>query len=145
MTERFFADSSRSYDEIRQDIERLSYLNENGMFYVYQDGAVYGIDLSSKEYMVVADGLTEKTSAISSDRTRLAWLEGQGAYEAKAIHVFNMATGEKQEIQAPEGKRSSYARICSGRFCVWTGSSGGYLDVERPCRRSSDVCDSDRG
>ncbi len=47
------------------------------MFYVYQDGAVYGIDLSSKEYMVVADGLTEETSAISSDRTRLAWLMGQ--------------------------------------------------------------------
>mgnify|MGYP002618775345 CR=1 FL=1 len=103
VTERFFADSSRSYDEIRQDIEKLSYLNENGMFYVYQDGAVYGIDLSSKEYMVVADGLTEETSAISSDRTRLAWLEGQDAYEAKMIHVFNMATGEKQEIQAPEG------------------------------------------
>ena len=103
VTERFFADSSRSYDEIRQDIEKLSYLNENGMFYVYQDGAVYGIDLSSKEYMVVADGLTEETSAISSDRTRLAWLEGQDAYEAKTIHVFNMATGEKQEIQAPEG------------------------------------------
>ena len=75
VTERFFADSSRSYDEIRQDIEKLSYLNENGMFYVYQDGVVYGIDLSSKEYMVVADGLTEETSAISSDRTRLAWLE----------------------------------------------------------------------
>lgn len=36
VTERFFADSSRSYDEIRQDIEKLSYLNENGMFYVYQ-------------------------------------------------------------------------------------------------------------
>ena len=53
--------------------------------------------------MVVADGLTEETSAISSDRTRLAWLEGQDAYEAKTIHVFNMATGEKQEIQAPEG------------------------------------------
>ena len=47
VTERFFADSSRSYDEIRQDIEKLSYLNENGMFYVYQDGVVYGIDLSS--------------------------------------------------------------------------------------------------
>ena len=103
VTERFFADSSRSYDEIRQDIEKLSYLSENGMFYVYQDGAVYGIDLSSKEYMVVADGLTEETSAISSDRTRLAWLEGQDAYGAKTIHVFNMATGEKQEIQAPEG------------------------------------------
>ena len=103
VTERFFADSSRSYDEIRQDIEKLSYLSENGMFSVYQDGAVYGIDLSSKEYMVVADGLTEETSAISSDRTRLAWLEGQDAYGAKTIHVFNMATGEKQEIQAPEG------------------------------------------
>ena len=101
--ERFFVTSTRSFDEISQDIEKLTYLNENGMLYIYQDHAVYGIDLFSKEYMVVADGLSDANSAISSDRTRLAWQDGHDRYGAKAIHVFNMEAGEKQEIKAPGG------------------------------------------
>ena len=73
------------------------------MLYLYQNHAVFSIDLSSKEYMVVADGLMEGCYAISADKSRLAWQEGTSPYESTSIHVFDMATGLKQEIKASEG------------------------------------------
>lgn len=101
--ERFFVSSSADFDRIRQDVERLSYFSESGMLYLYQDHAVFSIDLSSKEYMVVADGLMEGCYAISADKSRLAWQEGSDPYESASIHVFDMATGLKQEIKAADG------------------------------------------
>jgi len=53
--------------------------------------------------MVVAEGLLEGCYAISSDRTRIAWQEGQNPYESSVIHVFDMATGIKQEIKSGDG------------------------------------------
>lgn len=103
MTERFFVESSLSFAELRRDVEKLSYFSDKGMLYLYQDQAVYGIDLSSKEYMVVAEGLLEGCYAISGDRTRIAWQEGENPYESSVIHVFDMASGIKQEIKSGDG------------------------------------------
>lgn len=101
--ERFFVSSFGSLDEIKQDVEKLSYFSESGMLYLYQNHAVFSIDLSSKEYMVVADGLMEGCYAISADKSRLAWQDGDDPYEAASIHLFDMSTGLKQEIKASEG------------------------------------------
>ncbi len=103
MTERFFVASGHSFAEIRQDVEKLSYFSDKGMLYLYQGQAVYGIDLSSKEYMVVAEGLMEGCYAISGDKTRIAWQEGQKPYQSSVIHVFDMDTGIKQEIKTADG------------------------------------------
>ena len=73
--ERFFIDSTKSFDRIRQDVETLSFYNGRGMLYLYQDNTVFGIDLYSKEYIVVADNLAEGGYAISGDKSRLAWQE----------------------------------------------------------------------
>ena len=103
LEERFFVPSSASCEELRREMEILSCLGENGLLYLYLDHAVYGIDLSSNEYMVVAEGLEEGNFFVSSDKSRLAWQEGEDPYSAGVIHVFDMNTGAKQELRAPEG------------------------------------------
>ncbi len=101
--ERFFIPSTESYDEIRLDIETLSYCSQSGMLYLFQNQAIFGIDLSSNEYMVVADGLMEGHYAISSGGEKVAWQDGTDIYGSTGIHVFDLATGVPQEIRAPEG------------------------------------------
>lgn len=101
--ERLFIPSSKSFDRIKQDVETLSYYNENGMLYLYQDSGVLGIDLHSKEYVVVADNLTDGSFVISEDKSRLAWQETYGVDGSDTIHVFNMSTGSKQEIKTQDG------------------------------------------
>lgn len=105
--ERFFVPVGNTYESIRQDVETLTYLSSGGMLYLLLDHAVYAVDLSSNEYMVVADGLSEGSYAISDDRRSLAWQEGADLYGSKTIHLMNLETGQKQEIA---GEGDSYLR-----------------------------------
>ncbi len=99
--EKFFATSTRSFDEISQDLEKLSYYSaEKEMVYLLQDHAVFGVDLLSKEYMVVADGLLDNGYAITEDGTRIAWQDGDDLFSSEMIHLFDMTTGIKSEIKA---------------------------------------------
>ena len=76
LTERLYLPVDEDYGSLRQDIGRLSYLSDNHTLYLYLDHAVYGVDLPGKEYVVVADGLTEENFAVSADGARIAWQEG---------------------------------------------------------------------
>lgn len=101
--EQFFIPATESFDEIRLGVEKLSYYNGIGMMYLFWNESIIGIDLSSNEYIVVAENLTEGSYAISQDGAKLAWQEGIDAYGGSAIHLFNLATGATHEIRAPEG------------------------------------------
>lgn len=103
MEERFFIPVTESYDELRLDMETLSYCSESGVLYLFRDQAVFGIDLSSNEHMIVAEGLAEGAFAISSDGEKIAWQEGTDIYSSTVIHVFDLATGVPREIRAPQG------------------------------------------
>lgn len=105
--EKFFISSQENYESLKQDIGQLAYMSSSNMLYLLLDGAVYGIDLTSNESMVVADGLEEGSYAISSDGTSLAWQEGDGLYQGNMIHVLNLENGQKREIR---GENGAYVR-----------------------------------
>lgn len=98
--EKFFFPANSSYEKLKQDVEKLSYLGDSDMFYIMIGHSVYGIDLKSNEYMVVADALEEGTYAINGDGSHMAWQEGHEKYGSDMIHVMNLKTGQKQDIQA---------------------------------------------
>ena len=100
--EKFFIPASYSFEMIKADVERLSYLSSSEMMYLLLDGTVYGIDLKSNESMVVAQGLTEGSYAVSQDQSRLAWQEGSDLYRSAKIHLMNLSTAQKQEITGQE-------------------------------------------
>lgn len=106
--EKFFIPVMDTYESIKQDVEQLSYLSSTDMLYILIDQAVYGIDLTSNEYMVVADALEDGSYSISEDRHSLAWQEGQKLYESQTLHVLNLESGQKQEITADD---DSYLRV----------------------------------
>lgn len=60
LTERLYLPASTDYGNLRQDINQLCYLSGGQTLYVLMNHAVYSVDLTGKEYMVVADGLTEE-------------------------------------------------------------------------------------
>ena len=88
LTERLYLPSGEDYWSLRQDIGRLSYLSSNQTLYLLMDHAVYGVELSGKEYMVVADGLTEENFAVSADGSRIAWQDGSDIYSSEKLNVM---------------------------------------------------------
>ncbi len=108
INEKFFIPAVRSYEQVKADVEKLSYLSGSGMMYLLLDGTVYGIDLRSNESMVVAQGLTEGSYGVSEDGSRLAWQEGSDIYRSPKLHLMDLNTAQKQEIA---GTVDDYVRV----------------------------------
>lgn len=104
LEELFYIPFSGSYEELEADLEQLVYRNSADMLYLYVDQAIYGIDLKSRENMVVADALAEGSYAISTDFMRIAWQDGGKLYESRTVNLMDLETGEKQEIHGGEGE-----------------------------------------
>lgn len=103
LEERYFIPYSGSYEQLAADLECLTTQTAGGMLYLYVDHAIYGIDMNSRENMVVADSLTDGTFAVSTDKKRIAWQEGT-LYESSALHLMDLETGEKRDVRAGNGE-----------------------------------------
>ena len=99
LTERIYLPVSLDYENLRQDIHTLSFLSSSQNLYLLLDHAVYAVDLSGREYMVVADGLTEENFAVSTDSSRIAWQDGEDIYDSRKLNVMDLENGKKDEIQ----------------------------------------------
>lgn len=104
LEELFFIPFSGAYEALEDDLEQLVYRNQGDMLYLYVDHAIYGIDLKSRENMVVADALMEGSFAISTDKKRIAWQDGGKLYESGTVNLMDLETGEKREIHGGAGE-----------------------------------------
>ncbi len=127
LEEAFFLPASQPYEELAADIERLAYEGENGILYLYMNNSIYGIDMTSQEYVVIASDLSADRFAVSADSSRLVWQENTGLYDSKMLHIMDLNTGNKTQIG--NGNGDTY-RILGfvGNDCVYgVGTSGDYM------------------
>lgn len=103
LEERYFIPYSGSYEQLESDLDQLASQTESGMLYLYVDHAIYGIDMNSRENMVLADSLVEGTFAVSSDKKRIAWQE-DSLYESQTLYLMDLETGETRDIRAGDGE-----------------------------------------
>lgn len=103
LEERYFIPYSGSYEQLAADLNQLASQTSGGMLYLYVDHAVYGIDMNSRENMVVADSLEEGTFAVSSDKKRIAWQEGS-LYGSKVLHLMDLESGENRDVRSGDGE-----------------------------------------
>ena len=108
LEELYYIPYTGSYEALEDDLQQLVYRNDQGMLYLYVDHAVYGIDLKSRENIVVADALEEGSYAVSADRSRIAWQAGGSRYDSESLSLMDLNTGEKREIRGESGK---YVRV----------------------------------
>lgn len=103
LTERLYLPSEEDYYRLRQDVNQLSFLSGAQVLYLRMDHAVYAVDLTSREYMVVADGLTEENFAVSGGGSRIAWQEGKDLYASEQLQVMDLETGIKRDVSCGDG------------------------------------------
>ena len=106
-SELIFIPRDDPYMCIAMDINTLSYINEDGVLFIYSDKSIYYIDCETKECMVVAGDIIPSSCIRSEDRNILVYQTGQDVYSSTKVYVLIMSTGETFEIDADEG---SYIR-----------------------------------
>ncbi len=109
VVENFFIALPQSFERIKEDMEKLSYLSKDRMLYIYYEGNIYGIDTSSFEVITIVSGL-EETELISSATHRyVAYQDAEAAdmYHSKKITLLDLETNKAVDIT----KSSSYKRV----------------------------------
>lgn len=98
LTERLYLAADEDYWRLREDINKLSYVSSNQSLYILMNHAVYRVNLQSKEYVTIAEGLTEENFAVSYDGSRIAWQDGEDPYGSEKLHVMELESGKLDEI-----------------------------------------------
>ena len=100
MREVFFIPSDKPYQVLKEEVGTLSYVGDNGLFYLMFGNSIYSIDFSGEEYVEVVSGMSRESLVVSPDASAAAWQADGGLYDSGTIRVFYMDNGESFDIQA---------------------------------------------
>ena len=97
--EAVFLQSMESSDELRMDVEALSYITDNeDSFYVLLEGIIYQVNLVTKSYELVAEDIHQECFAGASSGRYFAWLKEGERYDSQTLYRMDFETGAVQEI-----------------------------------------------
>ena len=102
--EEIFIPTDRSYQVLASDIGSLMYENEKGQFTLMLDGAVYRIDLDTRQVTTLLTSLTEGTYAVSESNRYMAYQSEGEIYAAKRLTISDFETNSNYDIEAEPGE-----------------------------------------
>lgn len=96
--EKIYIPYDKSVGMLNKNMEKLSYINRNQKVYVYIDGNIYSVNLSSSEGKLVASNLSTE-NVVASENNRMV------AYTLdNVIHMLDLNTGSEKSIRADNGQ-----------------------------------------
>ena len=94
-----FVKTMESYDMLKLDIGALAYITENAQdFYLLLQGMIYRIDLTTREYERVVDGVNTECYTVSESNRYVAWLKEGARYDSQTLYRMDLETGAVQDI-----------------------------------------------
>lgn len=102
--EQVYIPYDRSYELLKSDMEKLSYVNKSGICYLMLGGNVYAVNLQTRDYEIVVSGLTEENYKVSRSNKMLVWQEGGDQYSSTVLKLLNLGTEQETEITAGSGE-----------------------------------------
>ena len=97
--ELIFIPYNKAYATLKTDMEQLSFINRNGVFYIYLDGSILAINLLNLTCEEIAGNLQQGSFEVSSTNKMLVWQNSADAYNCTKLILMNLNTGERQEIR----------------------------------------------
>lgn len=91
-----------SYELIARDVNRLSYLNDKNILYIYSNNLALYLDCSTKEYMVIADDILEDVSSMCEEKGIFVYQTGSDIYGCSELNTLYMDSGEIRNIKAED-------------------------------------------
>ncbi len=105
VTERAFVQYQRSYEYLKQDLEKLSYYSEaNSAFFLYLDRTVYRINLETGRTEILLENIHPDCFTSSGEQSKIAYMAEMEPYASTSITLTDLDSGESRTINAGEGQ-----------------------------------------
>lgn len=102
--EKIYLPYTKSYSLLKAEMQELSYLNKDGIYYFMLNETVYAVDLEKESYQVIESGLREGGYHISDSHKMLVWQDGDDIYASTSVTLMNLNTQQLTTIQAGVGE-----------------------------------------
>lgn len=103
--EQFFLRSLKSWEFLKEDIEKLSYVSKEGNLYLLLDNTLYCFDMEEKSYEAVQEQMAEDCFFVSESGRYGAWMDGMDPYNTTSIVFMDFDTGKQTTIEADQGTK----------------------------------------
>lgn len=97
--ELIYIPSDDPQDVIMEKVEKLSYINRDGILYLMDQHHIYGVNFGQRTYEIVADELQRNGYVISDSNRMIAWQQGSGEEDSHALVFMNLNTGQQKRIE----------------------------------------------
>ena len=103
--EQVFIPYGKSYEILKNDIEKLSYINKNNKLYLSLEKAIYEINISEMAYKVLATELETGEYKISDSGRMVVWQDSiKNDYSAKKLYLMDLSTEEVMGVEGGTGE-----------------------------------------
>lgn len=92
----------KSADYLKESVQKLVYVNGDGLLYLMLDDCLYSMSYISNESVVLAEGLRDYNYVLSDGGDMVAWNVGGTDQNAESIKLVNMRTGQNTVLKGPE-------------------------------------------
>lgn len=98
--EKVFLPCTESFEFLKEDINKLSYVNHSNALFLLSGGKLYEVDIEGRTYHVLEEGISSGEFFVSESNAHAAWMakEESGTQQMKEI---DFDTGEVR-LMAPE-------------------------------------------
>ncbi|MBE5955281.1 MAG: hypothetical protein E7253_02390 [Lachnospiraceae bacterium] len=100
-----FIPSTIPYENMKEEVEKFSYLNEADIFFFLQDGVLYRVDTITGEWETIRQNLINNSLTASSDHHMIAIQEKEDSTKNQKIDIINLENGEERTISCEADQR----------------------------------------
>lgn len=100
-----FLITSVPYDNMKEDLEKLSYLNSENVFYCMLDGDLHQVTLEKKEDKILQSGMVNESLTASKDQSIIALEKNQDICKNTEIEMIDLESGKTQTFTCTKNQR----------------------------------------
>lgn len=102
--EEIYIPYQKSYEVLKNDISRLSYVNRSNIYYFMMNESVYAVNLETETCQTIVKGLKEGRYRVSESNKMLVWQEGNDLHAGDRLVLMNLNTQAQTSIEAGAGE-----------------------------------------
>ncbi|MDO5154375.1 MAG: hypothetical protein Q4D51_00275 [Eubacteriales bacterium] len=105
MKELLFIENNKPYNILKEDMETLMYLNEEGDFYYFDNDCIVKINTKTRIAEIFVEDVLNEHLAVSDDNHLIGYPNSLTPQNTDLVTVYNLDNGEQSVIKAEAGER----------------------------------------
>lgn len=128
--ELLFLISSVPYSSMKEDMEKLAYLNANNMFYCVLDGDLHEVNIEEKSDNILVSGIINESLTASADKSIIAVEKEKNICDNTEIQMIDLESGKTQTFTCESGERIRSIGFLSNDFIYGIASAADVSEEE---------------